>query len=366
MAKQAAKSIIHRKARVGREDFDARAMSPAKALRLSLTKAADKVLGLAVTVSTVQQTALPQAGLREELSEPGLLVLLDGQGGRRGAMHLEIQMLSALIEVQTTGAVGPGEAPERPVTPTDAAMTAPVIDAMTGYFDEYLDNATEDHVARAWRFADRVEDARTLALSLEAPDYDLFRITAELGEAAKTGELRVILPREPEPSRAGANGSEAEPSSSLRANALNAPAMLDAVLARLSLPLKEVCAFAPGIRLRIPAEALAETQLLAAGQHVVTAAKLGQVHGWRAVRLLGPPAKPAVPRGSDEGEAGEAQRGAAPGADRPAPTVPERASETDRPDRPADDPPELAGPSAPDTGAPKTSTKSEKPPAVTP
>ncbi len=58
MALKDTSSIIHRKARVGREGFDARAMSPSKALRLSLAKSAETLFELALSVITVEQVTI--------------------------------------------------------------------------------------------------------------------------------------------------------------------------------------------------------------------------------------------------------------------------------------------------------------------
>ena len=113
MGSQGDKSVIHRKAQVAREDFDAREMSPAKALRVSLAKAADRLFGLALTVSTVEQLRLSQTGIEAEMGADGLLILLDGPEGVRGAAKLDVQMLAALIEVQLLGQVRAAEADGR-------------------------------------------------------------------------------------------------------------------------------------------------------------------------------------------------------------------------------------------------------------
>lgn len=279
-------SLIHRKAKGAREEFDARAMSPCKALRLSLAKVADAQLGLALTVATVEQKVLPQSAVKSAMEAGGLLLLLDGMSGRRGAVRLDSQFLASVIEVQTMGAVQRGDAPDRTVTPTDAAMVAPLIDGMLRGYDDYLGNGSAVGLPQGWRFGDMVEDSRTLALALELPDYDLFRITADLGDGAKTGLLTILLPRGQDPAEVKTAGDGPVAAVTLEASALNAPAMLDAVLARVSMPLKTLCALSPGMQLTIPREALGKAELLGAGQHVVAPVRLGQLNGWRAVRLL--------------------------------------------------------------------------------
>src|SRR6056297_25587 len=279
-------SLIHRKAKVAREDFDARAMSPCKALRLSLAKVADAQLDLPLIVGTVEQKVVPQSAVKSEMDASGLLLVLDGAHGRRGAARLDTQFLAAVIEVQTMGVVQRGEAPERSVTPTDAAMVAPLIDGMLRGYDAYLGSAPDMPEPQNWRFGDMVEDGRTLALELELPEYDLFRITVDLGEGAKTGTLSILLPRGPTPDVSASKDGTPVGASTVAASALNAPAMLDAVLARVSMPLNKLCALSVGMQLTVPREVLGKAELLGAGQHVVAEVRLGQLNGWRAVRLL--------------------------------------------------------------------------------
>ena len=98
-------SVIHRKARASREEYQARAMSPAKALRLALAQASDTLLGLPMVVAAVEQVEISQTALRAEFAQGGLMVLLDGPKGARGAVRLDEALLAALIEIQTTGRV---------------------------------------------------------------------------------------------------------------------------------------------------------------------------------------------------------------------------------------------------------------------
>lgn len=292
MAREQRNSVIHRMAQVAREDFDARAMSASKALRLALSRVAERLFGLAVTVSTVEQVTLAQSTIRDGLGDDGLLLLLDGDDGQRGALQLDRQFLASLIEVQTMGEVRSGEAPSRVLTRTDAAIAAPLVDGLLQAFDEQMTEGIPGHVPLGMRFGDMIEDARTLALTLDKPDYDLFRITADLGIGARTGVLNVLLPRLQPPARTetGASSGATDGAVTLENSALGAPVMLNAVMARLSMPLDRICALVRGQILTIPREAISDSQLLGAGNHLVAPVKLGQVNGWRAVRMLGPEA----------------------------------------------------------------------------
>lgn len=284
------KSIIHRKAIGGRDEFDARMMSPVKALRLGLAKTADKMFGMALTVTTVEQVKLPHREIMQEVGDDGLLLLLDGSKGARGAIKVDIQLLTALIEVQTTGTVRSTAGEARPVTRTDAAIVAPLIDTVLNRYDEQMSEAFADHEPVGFRFGDMIEEARLLALALEEPEYDLYRLTLDLAEGAKTGVLKLLMPHRKVVAAVVEPPSDLRPGGAvcLEKNALEAPVALDAVLARTRLPLKEICEFAPGTLLPLDAECLANAKLVGSGGHVVARVRMGQMNGMRAVRFIAP------------------------------------------------------------------------------
>ena len=317
MSSEERKSVIHRKAASAREDFDARAMSPSKALRLSLEKCGDRLFRLALTVGTLEQRRLTHAAVKEEVGDDTLILLLDGEGGARGAVLLDLQFAQALVEVQTMGRVRPGAAPDRPLTGTDAAIAAPLVDAMLTGFDDKLEEAVPGHRPLGFRFGDRVGDARGLLLALEAADYELFRLTVDIGSGAKTGILALILPAavlaRPEPGTGEAGEGAAFDLGDL---AMQVPVTLDAVLDRVQLSLAEVWALKPGMTLPVSTSAIGRTELVAASGHVAAQARLGQMNGMRAVRLCG--AGEEGPRPAH----GMSQPGAEPAlADMPGPSV---------------------------------------------
>lgn len=293
MASQDHDSVIHRKARPTRGGCESRAMSSAKALRLTLARAAENLFDLALTVATVEQQRVPLAGIEDILQKDGLILLLDGSDGTRGALCLDQQMMAALIEVQTTGRVRQGAAQPRRPTRTDAAMTAPLVDALMDGIDTEMAAEVDGYQPRGFGFGDRVDDLRTLSLALDAPDYDHFRVTVDLGSGAKTGQLDLLLPVRASPAqRTGAADGPACATPEMGDVALGAPVVLDAVLARISLPLRDACAFEPGQTLPLDRETLTATRLIAAGGHLVAEARLGQVNGWRALRLVSTPSAP--------------------------------------------------------------------------
>ena len=294
MTAQDTASVIHRKARAARDGSDARAMSPAKALRLAVARAADTLLDLALTVATVEQRRVSLAQVAETVADEGLILLLDGAGGARGGLALDAQMMAALIEVQTTGKVRSGAAPARRATRTDAAMVAPLVDAVLDGVDSEMLAEVEGYVPRGFRFGDRVEDRRALGLLLDAPDFDVFRVTADLGPGVRTGRLDLLVPaRRPLAAKTGTRTDVGGPARALMSDvALGAPVVLDAVMARITLPLREACALSRGQVLALTPESLGAIQVTGAGAHLVAEARLGQLNGWRALRLVSSAAAP--------------------------------------------------------------------------
>lgn len=277
--------VIHRKARASREEYQARAMSPAKALRLALAQASDTHFDLPMVVTMVEQVEISQTALRPEFSGGGLLVLLDGPKGVRGAVRLDDALLSALIEVQTTGRVTGRPPTGRAVTRTDAAIAAPLIDATLEGAEMQLRDETPVNWATGYRFGVMMEDARGMSLALNAAAFHVFRMTVELGEGAFPGSVTFLLPVPvAAPSPHAAPGEDA-PQRTLEQSAMNAPVCLDAVLARLSVTLTQLCNLAPGDVLPFHMDRPLQIRLETSQKHVVALGRLGQTNGMRAVRL---------------------------------------------------------------------------------
>ncbi|WP_324753628.1 FliM/FliN family flagellar motor C-terminal domain-containing protein [Roseovarius sp. Pro17] len=298
-------TVIHRKARASREEYQARAMSPAKALRLALAQASDTLFDLAMVVTAVEQVELSQTALRLEFADGGLLVLLDGPKGARGAVRVDAALLAALIEVQTMGRVTGRGSNGRAVTRTDAAIAAPLIDAALSGAEAML---TEDaqgvdggevpaHWASGYRFGVMMEDARGMALALHAPAFHVFRMMVEVGDDGHPGAVTFLLPvpLAAPPPAAGAKGGAMQ--RTLERSAMDAPVSLEAVLARVILPLDKVCKLKPGGLLPFGMDQPMQVRLEASQKHVVALARLGQMNGARAVRLT--PCRPEAQADSE-------------------------------------------------------------------
>lgn len=295
MAEQRQASVIRRKTRAAREGADPRVISPVRALRLALARAADTLFDLPLVVATVEQRRVEAGEVEAAFGTEGLYLLLDGAVGARAAARLCPGLVAALVEVQTTGRVRPGEVRPRPPTRTDAAMVAPLVDALLSGFDDGMAESGADLAPRGFHFGDRVEDARALALLLVAPEFDFFRLTVDLGPGLRTGRLDLLLPPAPSgPARTGVSASRGAPArgpEDVAAVVLMAPVALDAVLARIRVPLRAAMALEVGQRLEVAKDNLGKVRLVGAGGHVAAEGRLGRRDGWRALRLAGPGAE---------------------------------------------------------------------------
>lgn len=288
-------TVKHRKARAAREGFDARAMSPAKALRVGLGKAADGTLGLALSVSTVEQSRLSQKDLPEVLAGTGLTCLVEDDRGRRGAVRLDFPALSAVIEIQTIGRVAEREVVERPLTRTDAALCAPLLDAVFEAFETGAEDLPDGQSWQGYRFGAMAEDAHSLSLVLEADHYHLFRVGVMLGEAKRAGVYELLLPVMDAPQVSKEKpGRPRDESRALSPVVMGAPVTLQAILARHSIPLEKALSLKAGDQLIVPGSGAMALRLEAPGGHLVSDGRLGQVNGMRAIRLRKQPSHQAA------------------------------------------------------------------------
>lgn len=288
-------SIIHRKARGGTGGNRGHRMSPVKALRLGLARTADSLFDLALTVSMVEQVKLLQENMADTLADDGLLLLIEG-GGHAGAVRLDLQFLTALIEAQTTGKVRAAIARPRAVTRTDAAIAAPLIDGVMAEMQAHMRTDHEDDGLSDFKCAGMVGDLHALGLILTAPSYELYTVSAEIANGAKSGTFHLILPQMPTP---GNGAPDPDLASALSENLLNTTITLEAIVARLSLPLSRIFTLRKGQVFPLDAESLQRIELTGAKGHVAAKGALGRMNGCRALRL-GDLEGPLHPHGPDD------------------------------------------------------------------
>ncbi|HEY9020847.1 MAG TPA: FliM/FliN family flagellar motor switch protein [Paracoccaceae bacterium] len=270
---------------MARDEQEARAMSPARALRLATEKTANDVFSLVLSVQAVARSRVDHPGLLALIPDGLLLLLLDGPDGAVGVMTLDSATLSALIEMQTVGQVLPRPPRDRPLTRTDAALAAPLVDGILQRMTQDLSDHADRYWACGFRFGAMIDDRRSLGLTLDAPDYHVFRVDLDIAGGARQGEVILVLPwREDPEQHCRAAGREVS-GRQLQTRVMDAPVRLDAVLCRVSLPLSEIGKLVVGDVLPLPAEALREIALEGVGRRRVATGRLGKIDGLRAICL---------------------------------------------------------------------------------
>lgn len=303
MAQERHHTVLRRKAEAGKPVPDGLPINAERALTQALTKVAQDMFGLPLQVRGLRESRRTLADLPEALEDLSLLAILEGPQEGLGLMALPPETCAALIEVQTMGVLAKAAPAPRKPTRIDATMMADFVDAVLHTIEEALAETEAVIWAGGFRYASYLDDPRPLGLLLEDISYRVWQ--AELGfglGGQRTGKLLWAVPvnghghalRRYPGAAEGAEGEgfgspaqeEAEWQGRLETSVLGAPAVLEAVLHRVTLPLAAVMGFHPGVQLPLPDDALENIGLEGAGRRRLSAARLGQHRGQRAVRLI--------------------------------------------------------------------------------
>ena len=142
-------------------------MSPVKALRLALARAADSLFDLPLAVHDCAQDRVEHAALVGALDAGDLLILLEGPERSRGVLAVDAAALAVLVESQTVGRVLRGAPRARIATATDAALIAPLIDGCLAGFADYLSAEGGAGWAAGYHCGDKAETVQWLGLTLD-------------------------------------------------------------------------------------------------------------------------------------------------------------------------------------------------------
>jgi len=265
--------------------------SPARVLALAIARAADRGLGLSLTVLGVEDECLGLDGIVDGLGGDLLRLGLTRRGDNVGVLALDPQLRAAVVEMVTLGRLRPTVAADRPASPGDIALCVPFAERVLGEVTRASDGNSLSGWIDAAEVAGPLPDARTVGLMFRERTYRLVRFRLDLGVVDRQGSLILILPAEQDPSDgilpdpepgAGAGGGFNE---RFRHAVLEAPAMLHAVLHRLPMPLREAEHLKVGQTIPLPGVTTRSLRLEGPDGAVFAPARLGQVTGLRAVRV---------------------------------------------------------------------------------
>ena len=261
--------------------------------RLALARATRDAMGLDLDFRKLTISRLSLIEILEIAPERALLALLDGPQAGLGVIMLAPPVTSALIEMQTVGRLSTqGPAARRP-SRIDAAMVAGVIDRALSGLDEALADEADFAWAGGFRYASYLEDPRPLGLMLEEDVYRVLIAEVALGgggPGGREGTVILVLPAEGRGERPAVAVDDTDTiapqfTAALQAQVLQSDCRLEAVVGRLTMPLRQIMALQVGETLILPSAALDAIALETMEGRRVAQARLGQHRGMRALKL---------------------------------------------------------------------------------
>lgn len=270
-------------------------MSPAKAARVSLARAADTAFNMALRVNGIRQSRLDLAEVVDHLNDDwGLFPLLHDDGSV-GLMCFEPACIIAFVEHQTMGHVNASAQDARGLTQTDKALTTPFLEGFLRQFDDALTGAPTSYWTCGYHAEDAVLSKHLMVLQLDGAEYRGFEMLSEVGGIERAVKIKLFLPikeKAPVPSKqkkvqkAGAPENPKTGDQSMRLSALSANIEMDAVMCKLLMPLSELNNLHTGQLVPLPQNAIQQARLVDRTGRTAQGVRLGQLHGMRAVRLV--------------------------------------------------------------------------------
>ncbi|ROT98614.1 FliM/FliN family flagellar motor switch protein [Histidinibacterium lentulum] len=264
------------------------ALTPARAVRMAFARATESSCGLKVGVTSLDEEEASLDAVAAALQEGDLVLDLRSPDGTiLGMAALDRELRAAFVESQTMGRLSAVPAPDRPVSVADRALCAPVVDAVLTDLAVAAGSTALAGWADGARTGGRIDGGRGVSLQLPEDRYRLLRLEVDLSVAGRAGRMLLALPAER--GRPAADPASSDWTERLHRLILSAPAVLTAVLHRMSLPISRLEDIAPGDLLPLDGVTVSSVRLEGAGNTLVATARLGQVGGMKAVRLEPPP-----------------------------------------------------------------------------
>lgn len=298
--------------------------------RLALGRALRACGNLPISPATMTEGRMPLCELLERLETGMFIGILENGAAAPGLVILDADIATAAADYQTLSRI-PTITPNtrRKPTRTDSALVAPVMDLMLADLDHSAD--PDSGWGRGYRFASFMEEPRPVGLILDDCDYvvlqtDLATIPpppgvtggadtpAEASDERRSGAFLLAVPLAPPPDPfdepappestpdahdASAPAADALPRSDIATTMRHAmqryPVKLNAILARIPMPLGQATQLRPGDVLEVPVCALEQVQVEGVDGLPIATARLGQAHGNRAVRITSDQQTPEDP-----------------------------------------------------------------------
>lgn len=264
-------------------------LTSTRALRLAVTRAADRSLGMTVTVAKVTEDLKPLDAMITMLPDTLSFVRLERHGVLVGLIALDVQLRAAANEMQTMGRVSTQMTTDRVQTGTDMMLAAPLCDGVLSLLPQTTQGSDLDGWVDDVLLGDPFESLRAASLVMADADYRVMRVKVDLVPDIRQGEMIIALPNHqaaavatPEVMTDGTWDRQMHTAVS------QAPATLRAVLHQMELTIGYVNGLKVGDTLPLSGVNVGSVKLFAPDDVLVGKARLGQSAGMRAVRIQAP------------------------------------------------------------------------------
>ena len=197
-----------------------------------------------------------------------------------------MQMRAAVLEMQTMGALIARKAENRAPTGTDKSLCDPLLAAFLDALPRAIVGTDLDGWIDGITLGKQFQSSRAAGLMLDDGAFCVIRMAVDLGVADRQGVLLVALPVIETPSQVAVNPPSADQwGADIQDAVSRAPATLDALLHRFTVPLALAQTLGVGTVLPLHGCTVSSVRLIAPDGQEVAQAKLGQIGGMRAVRM---------------------------------------------------------------------------------
>ncbi len=264
-------------------------LTVARALRLSLARAAEKHIGLRLTVQDVSEEVLTLDGLLERLSNDLLLLQLHREGAQVGIAALDTGLVSAVVEAQTMGRLAERSPEARPMTSVDASLAEIYLAGLLSEMADTVQSTNMDDWITDVSQQGQYRDLRQIGMALPQQSYRLLVMKIDFGVADRTGTFLFTLPlartaqTQPVETRDKPDWATTFPETVGAAKA-----ELPVILHRYNLTLAKVQQMAVGEVLTLPGCRVDAVRLEGPNGALLARGRLGQMGGYLALRLTEP------------------------------------------------------------------------------
>ena len=285
--------ILKRKVRIIRRSKGEGGTAAEKAWRVAFSRAVRDESGLPIEFASVSMMRMSLTEVLELPEDRALILVLEGPEQGMGLMVLGPEVTGSIIEWVTLGRIGVLPPEVRRPTRTEAAMIAPLCELALRNLEDGLESESDLSWTSDFRFGSFLDDARPLGLLLEDLPYHVMQAKVSLGGDLRQGSVLLVLPAEGRGRKPASADDPVAPlvevapfADRLADQVAQAKAKVEAVLARITLPIGDAMALCPDLVIPLPDAGLDQISLEGLDARRIGMAQLGQHRGMRAVRLI--------------------------------------------------------------------------------